>query len=235
MADRFTYLVLDLGILAALGLLVYRRRDLWRMCLKLGIIGGLAGFAGEIFYFRDYWRPPSSMGIAILSPEDFLFGAGIIALAAVLYPALAGYQLSRGTAKRRLRQLYILFALGTATLLIGTLLLEINSILVTSAYFIFALVVMLWQRRDLIPAATFATLTGVGFITAWYALLFDKLSPHFWQQHWLLYHTHLGGMILGNIPLTELLWYTSWIALASVCYPYAEGGVFVRYKKEHAK
>src|SRR5258706_14284145 len=86
--ERYIYLLLVLLLLAALTSMLWARRDLRNMGLSVGLAGGLAGLISEIWFFRDYWRPPTLLGVAHISPEDFLFGFAIGALAAVVYPAL---------------------------------------------------------------------------------------------------------------------------------------------------
>jgi len=56
-----------------------------------------------------------------------------------------------------------------------------------------------------------------------YVIIFNVLSPKYWNEYWLLYETKFGGMILSNIPITELFWYFSWGSFAGVGYDFVSG------------
>jgi hypothetical protein len=56
-----------------------------------------------------------------------------------------------------------------------------------------------------------------------YIILFDVISPHFWDNYWLLADTKWGITIFGNVPVTELVWYASWAVFVSVSYPFISG------------
>jgi len=54
-------------------------------------------------------------------------------------------------------------------------------------------------------------------------LLFNFISPGYWDKYWLLANTAFGIKIIGNIPVTELLWYFSWSCLAGIAYDFYHG------------
>jgi hypothetical protein len=79
------------------------------------------------------------------------------------------------------------------------------------------------MRHDTVRLGVYSAGIVVLFIVGVYLILFNVISPHFWDNYWLLAGTRWGVTILGNIPLTEMLWYLSWILFGSMSYPFASG------------
>jgi lycopene cyclase-like protein len=220
--DRLVFLLMALALLAVwLGLWV-ARADLRSAMLKVSLVGGGAGLVAELWYFRDYWRPPTLAGVARPSPEDALFGFAVTGVAFAAHKVVFHRAMVPG-APRRYPIAAGLGVLGLAALVAGTAGLRMNSIFVTSAAFVACAAAMVALRRDLLrPAAESAALV-VGAMLPVYLLLFDVLSPAYWDRYWLLRHTPWGVLILGNIPVTEILWYASWGALAGIAYEFTTG------------
>lgn len=204
------------------------RKDLISLTLKLGFLGGVAGLAAELFYFRDYWRPPSLLGIATISIEDFIFGFAIAGLSVVVYPVLFKRTFGSMETPNRKRMSLLLFVMGACSLLFFNILLAINSIFVTSAIFLVWASVILYLRNDLIKPAVYSTGVISGIVILIYIVLFNFLFPEFWNKYWLLADTNFGLKVLGNIPATEILWYVAWILFGSVAYPFIYGKAFVK-------
>lgn len=219
----YTYLLLSLGFLLPLAVIFLLRRDLAGLGLKVGVIGGAAGLISEAFYFHDYWRPPSLLGTAHISIEDFLFGFAITALSAVIFPFITKSQFSASQTRQRQKAYGIFFVAGLLGMIIFTLLLGYNSILISSLIFILLTVIILRSRRDLIKPALVSAGAIIALSLAVYLPLFNWLSPDFWNSYWLLADSRWGITILGNIPLSEMLWYTAWALFASVSYPFVRG------------
>lgn len=209
---------------APLAAISFVRKDLVVKALQLGVLGGCAGLVSEFFYFRDYWRPPSLFGTATLSPEDFLFGFAITALAFAAYPLLFGAHLQEQQYPTR-RKLYALFFAGSVcALLFLNLYLGINSILVSYVIFLGLAVPMLLMRPDLLKVGLYAAAAVTSFAILVYILLFDVISPHY-DKYWLLHGTRWGMAVLGHVPITEIVWYFSWVLFASISYPFVSGRV----------
>lgn len=220
--DKYTYLFLSVAVFALFLVVISSRKDLYRVVLKLGLVGGAAGLISELFYFRDYWRPPSLAGIATISLEDFLFGFAITALSVVIYPVLAkSAHKVKHQPRKRLYGLF--FILGLLSMFIFNLALEVNSIIVSSIVFLMLTVIILFIRTDLTRVAIVSSLTVVAAVVLIYLVLFNIVSPNFWNDYWLLANSKWGITILGNLPLTEMLWYFCWVLFASVSYPFASG------------
>jgi hypothetical protein len=220
--DRFVFLLMGLTLLALWSCLWAARADLRSAMLKVSFVGGAAGLVAELWYFRDYWRPPTLAGVARLSPEDALFGFAVTGVAFAAHKTVFGRTLVPG-APRRYPVAAGLGLAGLASLVAGTAALGMNSIFVSSAAFVLSAAAMVALRRDLLrPAAESAALLVAAMLPV-YLLLFDVLSPAYWDRYWLLRHTSWGILVLGNIPVTEILWYASWGALAGIAYEFTTG------------
>lgn len=221
--DRYAYFLLGLFLLTPLIGILLARKDLTGKAIKLGLLGGLAGLLAEVFYFRDYWHPPTLFGNAVISIEDFIFGFAITALsfAAYLWAFNADFRERVHPSRSRL---YLLFFIGGFfTMLFFNLYLGINSIFVSSVVFLFLTVIILFMRSDLVKVGVYSAGMVSIFIVAIYLVLFNIISPQFWVNYWALADTKWGVTILGNVPLTEMLWYGSWIIFASISYPFVSG------------
>lgn len=224
---KYAYLLLCVALLLCLGALLAFRRDLRATALRTGSLGGLAGLVSEAFYFRDYWRPPSLVGVAKISLEDFLFGFAITGLSAIVYACVCKRRLAPGTFASRHKLFGLFFVIGLGCMVVFNVLLGINSIVVSSLAFVLAAAVICLLRPDLLrPALYSAGIITLGLI-AIYFVLFVVMFPDYWATYWLLAHTSLGLTILGGIPVTELAWYFSWALLASISLPFVNGKKFV--------
>lgn len=191
--------------------------------LLTSFAGGFAGVLSEIWYFRDYWRPPTLVnGYSQL--EDFLFGFVIVSISSSIYD----FVFSRTLIKEKKPRLGIatgLFLLGLVGLIGLSDLLKYNSLLVSSFIFIFISVVVVFIRRDM---AGKALVTGLFLMLAAlliYSVLFCFLSPSYWDNYLLLKDSNYSVSLFGSIPLTELLWYFSWGCVGGVFYDFAFGNV----------
>jgi len=210
-------------VLAVLLIAMLIRRDLVSKSVKLGIIGGIAGLPADLFYFRDYWRPPTVFGVARISPEEFVFGFAITALSVIAYLLLTKSSFVQAGRPNRKKRYFEFFLGGVMTVFIFNVGLGINSIFVTSFVFIILAGIILFERNDLIIPAFCSVVAVTALMIVVYVILFDVVSPQFWNKYWLLTNTKWGVTFLGNVPLTEMLWYVSWVLFASVSYPYASG------------
>lgn len=221
--DRLVFLLMSLALLALWLCLWALRADLRSAMLKVSLVGGAAGLVAELWYFRDYWRPPVLAGVARPSPEDALFGFAVTGVAFAAHKTAFRRAMAPG-APRRYPLAAGLGLAGLAALVAGTAA-GMNSIFVSSAAFVACAAVMATLRRDLIrPAAESAALLVAAMLPI-YLILFDVVSPAYWDRYWLLRHTSWGVLILGNIPVTEILWYASWGALAGIIYEFTTGRV----------
>lgn len=225
MENKLAYLFLGLFLIFIVVIILFRRRDLIEKAVKLGLLGSALGVFSELFYFRDYWRPPSLVGSTTvsISIEDFIFGFGITALSFVVYPAFFGHKINGIKYSPRLR-LYALFLIaGILGMLFFNIYLGVNSIFISSAALVIFTVIMIFLRNDLWQIALYSAVTLTAGVMLVYIVLFDLFAPHFWNTYWLLAHTRWNTTILGHVPLTEILWYFSWTLFASISYLFVSG------------
>ncbi|MGH2722428.1 MAG: lycopene cyclase domain-containing protein, partial [Actinomycetota bacterium] len=192
----------------------------------ISLVGAAAGLVSEVWYFRDYWRPPTTLDptgrLGWPSPEDALFGFTVAGVAFAANKVVFRRRLVEG-APRRYPQTAALALAGLGTLVVGTNLLGVNSILVSSGAFVAAGLVMAAVRRDLLRPALEACVLLPAVVLPVYLVLFDLLAPRYWDRYWLLHGTALGVTVLGEIPVTEILWYAAWGLLAGIAYEFTTG------------
>lgn len=219
--DQYLYFILSLLLLVLWGIIFWLRADLRRKMLRAGPIGGIAGILAELWYFTDYWRPPTLTGIATISPEDFIVGFAVTGLAMTVYDVVMQTTDAAGERPRG-RAFFLLFLCGLLSLLIFGTFMKFNSCIVSEAAFIGAALVMCVMRPDLLKVSLIsgALLGLIGFIL--YLILFTWLAPDFWQTYWLLADTRLGIALIG-VPVTEIMWYVSWGMLAGIAHNFAAG------------
>jgi hypothetical protein len=200
-----------------------RRPDLRRCIVYIGLCGGLAGPISEYWHLKDYWRPASVFGHPFL--EDIIFGAGVSAWAAVVFK-VAGRrtQVPAGTGGTH-RILLVTFPVGyVASMLVGVNLIGLNSIVVSVLVFVGCTAWIIVNRPDLLVAALatsllmiFETLVGYGVVLNWMVN-----GRRILEESWLLDGERLGVTIIGQIPVTEIVWYGALGLLLGVVYEYLE-------------
>jgi hypothetical protein len=223
------YLTLALLVVGAAAATAILRRDLLRPMATVGLIGAAWGPVSEYWFFQDYWRPPGVFGGAWL--EDALFGAGVSALAFSVYPFVSRRLLDEGEFQRSRLALIPAFVLVYAIAMeVLQAKLGINSILVAMLVNLLTTAFIVIQRHDLfVPAVASAGLMAVVTV-AGYVVGLDVIvdGRAVLRQIWLLHDQPLGVTVLGNVPLTEVLWYATWSAMLGVAYEYVSGARIVR-------
>lgn len=226
--DKYAYLLLGLSLAAVLAVLLLVRKDLAPKAVKMGLFGGLIGLLAQAFYIRDYWQPPTLLGVNKLSLEDFIFGFVIIALSVTIYPALFGYVFGERKYPRRRRLFGLFFAGVFLSLFVFSVCMGVNSIAVSYAVFAIFGTVMLIMRRDLLRPALYTTIVLTTLMIVIYAVLFGIIAPDFWHNYWLLANTKWGATILGGVPLTEVAWYVCCGLFAGASYPFISGRELIK-------
>lgn len=221
--ETYIYLLLSLAFLAPTALILLKRRDLARVAVIMGLVAGLAALVMEYYFFRDYWRPPTTVGLARVSPEDFIAGFSFAVLSVGLFPLV--FRKRFGVRKHVERRILFpaLFFVTILMMFVAILFLKANSLIAVLAVFVAWLVVIVGLRRDLLIPALWsgALFCWVGLII--YILLFEWLFPTFWDNYWLLNGTIFGIKVFRHIPLTELVFYFLCGAAVGVVYPFYSG------------
>jgi len=229
--DTITYLLIPALLFIPWGIIYFLKKDIRKKMLKTSVIGGLAGFIAEYWYFKDYWHPPTVLGQTTICPEDFLFGFTVTGLAVALYEFVFTKSVAK-SAKKRKKFFSRLFLSGIAAMMVFSIVLHVNSIVVSCCCFLVFTAVMVYKRPDLLTQALLSGLLLLCIVLPVYAILFDLINPVYWDKYWLLSKTRLGVTILGHIPVTELCWYFSWGCMAGISHNFASGNVSVSSKAE---
>lgn len=225
----YAYLMLSFLMFIPWIFIFKKRKDLRRRMLRAGFFAVPFGWVSEIWYFEDYWKPPTTAGVGQFSIEDALSAFFIVSLSITLFDVFFTSKNIKDQEKRVPSFIFLLI-LGLSLMGIFSSWLKFNSIFVTgfSCYFVTAIILIM--RPDLwIPAILSGILNSILFIII-YLILFNLIFPNFWESYWLLNNTKYNITVLGNIPLTEILWYNSWGTLAGCLYDFA-GGYSKQLKK----
>jgi hypothetical protein len=229
--ERYLYFCLSSSFVLAVVVVYLLRRDLSPVILSTGLFGCIWGPVAEYWYFKDYWRPQSLLATPIL--EDALFGFGVAALGACSYKLWFGRGVDTAMLHRTHYALPVVFMVAyVLAMLLFNIVIGVNSILVASLLFISLACWIARERKDLtVPAL----LSGV--IMAAYSLVVYGVGLNFvvngeeeLSRIWLVKGTWYGTTILGNVPLTEVVWFFAWGCLSGVCFEYSTGRGLQRRK-----
>lgn len=220
----YKYAYLTLSLLYMLAWAVVYWKSPWKSgMVKVGAVGGLMGVIAEVWYFRDYWRPPTLFGEAVVGIEDYIIGFALFGVGGYIHSAFTKLEIDyEKQTPAKNRDFFFLFLIGCASLTIFSVLLGIHSGYVTFLTFFFLSVYIWFQRPDLIHISiksAFATL-AISFLI--YYINFNLLFPHFWDRYGMLEKPILGFRI-ANIPLSEMLWHFTWAMLCSMFRGYRNG------------
>lgn len=218
--NLFAYLFLGLFFFVVWLILYVRRKDLRRMMLLASIAGAISGPLSEIWYFRDYWLPPTIVGQGVISPEDVLFGFSVFGVAVAVFPTITRTYFSAQHVKKSwlLPVFIVSFFVG---FLIFTDLLGMNSILASSLTLLLWAIGIVALRRDFFWLSLSSGLL-LAFLSIVIYVPLLAFANEYLQQYWLLSGTPLGLTVLGGVPVTEIVWYFC-LGTSAVVFPYIEG------------
>jgi len=207
----------------AVWMIIYWKNPWKSGMIKVGAVGGLMGVLAEVWYFRDYWRPPTLFGEGVVGIEDYTIGFALFGVGGYIHSSFTKKEIdyNKQTAAKN-KDFFYLFLIGCGSLTLFSMVLGIHSGYVTFLTF-FLLSVYIWlQRPDLIRLSiisAFATLF-ISFLI--YYFNFNFLFPDFWDKYGMLDQPILGLDVL-NIPLSEMLWHFTWAMLCSMFRSYRNG------------
>lgn len=218
--DRFLYAFLPIPFLFLVAIIFILRKDLRRRIIKVGIVGGIAGWVSNIWYFIDYWRPPSLFGQAVFSIEDFLAGFGIAALGVTLYPFITKTPAVKSASFRKLKPLLITIGIWVACFVMFVNILKINSAAVSLSLVALYSIGMIIRypkllKQGLIIGGIFVLL---GLLD--YFFMFGVLSSGYLERYFLLTGEWYNPSLFGFYPLLEVFWYFTWGVFASIFVDY---------------
>ncbi len=213
--DKFAYLILSLLYLLA-WLVVYIKSPWKEGMVRVCAVGGIMGVIAEVWYFQDYWRPPTLFGVGIVGIEDYIIGFAMFGVGGYIHSSFTKKEIDfdRKTPAKN-RDFFCLWLIGCASLTIFSFVLKIHSGYVTFLTFM-ALSIYIWiQRPDLIYLSIVSGAATLAITLVIYYINFQILFPHFWATYGMLDAPILGFKIFG-IPLSEILWHSSWAMLCSM-------------------
>ena len=228
--DKYAYLILSLLYLLAWAVVFIKSP--WKSgMVKVGLVGGLMGIVAEVWYFEDYWKPPTLFGVGIIGIEDFIIGFAMFGLGGYIHSSFTKMEIDyEHQTPAKNKDFFYLWLIGCSSLTLFSYILKIHSGYVTFLTFL-ALSIYIWIKRpDLIRLSLISGLAVMGITIVIYYLNFQLLFPHFWDTYGMLDQPILGEKIFG-IPLSEILWHSSWGMLCSMFRGYRNG---VYYKDKSA-
>ncbi|TMM31400.1 hypothetical protein FDT66_05395 [Polaribacter aestuariivivens] len=218
-----TYSYFLLGVFLAIPwvLIFYFKKNLRRRMLIASTIG--APFAFINSWFRiDYWNPPELFFFHIMSIEDILFAFTTTGISVTIFDALfTEKQVQTEKPRTTLSYIFIPFIILSFFFLHNYL--GINSMFMWAIPMIFLAIVVVIMRNDLFIPSLFSAILSMLIAIPIYIILFNYISPNYWDKYWYLNGTAYDTSILGNVPLMELLWYFSWGCFSGVMYDFARG------------
>lgn len=214
MSYPYGYLIGSLIFLLAWLVLFLLNKPARRHMLILSLITGVFGPLSEFWYLKDYWQPEFAVKFPIGGLEDVIFGFAIGGIAAVAYETIFVNRLCLCEQRELKREWFFLVfaAVLGGLLVILTNIFGINSIYSSSLGFIAIGLIMLYFRRDLwvnaVGSGILVALTM--FVIYIIPLALFKEVHQMLAQIWQLYGTSQGTLILGHVPVTEMIWGFSW-------------------------
>lgn len=233
--ELYAYLILTIPFLISLAWIFWRRSDLRRSIIRVGILGGIIGMISELWYYQDYWRPETLFGKGIPSIEDFLFGFGIVGLGASL-----SFYILRKTwpkvEKGRTTRLIVFIVSVIALFIILTNFLNINSMISTYILFVSVVVIGLirWPNlwKPMIISAIGLIVIGVlSYAITW--LLVSRNQTDI-NDIYLINDQWWAPVYFGFLPLTEVIWYGLW-GMAATALPYILNNSRVKTAQQNPK
>ena len=218
-----TYSYFLLGVFLAIPWLVifYFKKNLRRRMLIASFLG--APFAFINMWFRiDYWNPPELFFFHIMSIEDILFAFTTTGISVTIFDALFTERQIKST-KSRNTLTYIFIPTIILSFFFLNNYLGINSMFMWAIPMIFLAIVIVIIRNDLLIPSLISAVLSMLIAIPIYILLFNYISPEYWDKYWYLKGTKYETSILGNVPLMELLWYFSWGSFSGVMYDFTRG------------
>lgn len=198
------------------------KKDLRRQMLLMSLVIIPVGPLSEVlFYFKDYWSPIYIFG---LRPgiEDILFGFFVGGIGSTIYQFLTRKKLVELKEKNTKKSLLI-FLFGSLIFFTSFFGFGLNSIYVSILSFLGIFLIIVVLRRDLlINAVMSGFFIGLFTILGYQILL--VLYPDMFVKYWFLHN--LSNIFIFNIPIEEILWFSTWGMVSGPAYAFYKGAKF---------
>lgn len=221
---QYAYLTGSLFFLLVWIILFLYRRDLRKEMLIMSLVVAPMGPLSQFFYLRDYWQPELFSGW-VIGFEDLLFGFAIGGIAAVIYEIFFGKKYVKRHLPTHSKWMFAVALFGIIWMFVGSMVLNFNSIYVSTLGFLIIGTSILFYRHDLLKDALFSGLLVGGLMFVFY-LIFSQLFDGVIQEWWKL--ENISGILIFSAPLEELMWGFGWGFVAGPAYEFING---LRFKK----
>ena len=151
----------------------------------------IASFLGAPFafinmWFRiDYWNPPELFFFHIMSIEDILFAFTTTGISVTIFDALFTERQIKST-KSRNTLTYIFIPTIILSFFFLNNYLGINSMFMWAIPMIFLAIVIVIIRNDLLIPSLISAILSMLIAIPIYILLFNYISPEYWDKYWYL-------------------------------------------------
>jgi len=219
---QYAYLIGNLFFLVVWVVFFISRKDLRAEILLMSLLVAPLG-ASQYFYLRDYWQPEyfGNTFFGIFGFEDILFSFLIGGIAAVIYEEVFGKRHSKRHLKQHTLLMFGFSVVGVIWVFVGTILLDINSIYVTSALPVLVGIIIIVLRHDLLKDALWSGLLTGTLMFLFYFLFFNPLYPDILQDLWML--ENVSGIMIVGVPIEEIMWAFSFGFVAGPTYEFFRG------------
>jgi hypothetical protein len=239
---KYSYLLLFVvPTLIPLIIIFVMRKDLRRVILVKGLMGGVVGLVADWLLIGRYWEPYTIFGRGIVSVEAFLCGFCTVALAAVCYLFVSNrrdrimklYENS-GFVVRMFLAFVIVLMVGAAIMFAVMKLTGLDVMLTTVIVAgLFTIGVFVWLRswkliREYLWHAFLVVVTMLAIGAVSYGL-WHMIFPSYW--HDVLIATNWNVMVLGFMPLSELIYWTLILGAAEIGFGEPPGRKIKKYVK----
>ena len=213
--DKYAYLSLAMMYMIVWGIVFWKNP--WKKgMIKVGVAGGMMGMIAELWYFRDYWRPPTIFGTGIIGIEDYIIGFALFGVGGYIYSSFTKREIDHSKQTKAVnRQFFFMFVLACFSLTVFSVGLGIHSGYVTFLIFLVLSIYIWFKRPDLIGQSIISAFAMLAISFVIYYINFNILFPHFWDTYGML-DVPVLGMKVFNIPFSEMLWHFSWAMLCSM-------------------
>lgn len=229
MSYQYTYLILDLCFFMVWLFLFLWRKDTRKEMLVMSCLFGAVGVVTALVYTKDWWAPLTITGTTV-GIEDFLFGAMIGGISAVIYEDLFKKRLRPRRVNAKIKKInnfaFIAFFVVGALLFFGSFyFLKFNTLHSSILTLIFVLSIVYVRRSDLIIESA---LTGLLMLILSFFIysLVDRITPGWINAFW--YFKNVPNIIIFNVPIDDIIWYFLTGAALGPLYEYWQEGRLVR-------
>ena len=198
---HYAYIIGDILLLCIWFVFFIARKDLRKEMLIISILSVPFGFT-QYFFGADYWHPYYIIGNYAFGLEDLLYMFATGGITGVIYEEFFGKKLSKRHTRSHPYLMLLFVILGLGALFVGTKILLINSIYVSSGIFLFAGILTIIVRHDLLKHAFFSGLS-LGFLTLVFDIFYLFLFPNIFQSWWSL--SRISGFLVLGVPVEELI------------------------------